>query len=417
MRISQFLIPFVFLFNLFAFSQVASETTPPLDIKTITFKGNTDVSMLPILNLGEPLTLEFDVLNGNEADFYYTIKHFNYDWTPSSLMRQEYIDGFDKQRIVNYENSYNTFQIFSHYMLTIPNDQVRQLKVSGNYMIFVYNEDDELMFSRKFMINEGGANVGVSIKRSRDVTFVNEKQTVDITINSNNIQFTNPKQTVKTSIIQNNNLKSSINNIEPMYTMGNTLTYKYTNETSFWAGNEYFYFENKDVRVANTGVNFVDLQDIYHSYLYTNEVRKHRPYTYNPDINGNFVINTINGTDPNIEADYTYVHFSLASNEFPLNKSVHVFGNFNNYEVNNETKMTYNQNKGIYEGTLLLKQGFYNYKFVTKDESNQVDEGEIGGNFYQTENDYKVIVYYRELGGRYDKIIGLGEASSVNISN
>ncbi|WP_435134084.1 DUF5103 domain-containing protein [Formosa sp. A9] len=405
------------LFTLISHSQVAYEINPPNYIKSITFKGDTDVSVLPILDLGETLQLEFDVLNGNEDDYYYSITHHNYDWTPSNLMRTEYIDGFDKQRIVNYENSYNTFQIYSHYVLSLPNNQVRSLKVSGNYMIKVYNENDELMFSRKFMVNESGATVGVTVKPSRDVKFINEKHNVDIVINSNTIQFTNPQQTVKTSIIQNNNLKSAINNLVPMYTMGNALSYKYTKETSFWAGNEYFYFENKDIRVAGSGVNFVDLQDIYHSILFTNPTRKFLAYTYNPDINGNFVINTINGTDPAIEADYAWVHFSLESDEFPINKTVHIYGNFNNYDTNSETQMTYNQDRGIYEGVLLLKQGFYNYKFVTKDENQQVNEGEISGNFYQTENDYKVIVYYRELGGRYDKIIGIGEANSVNLSN
>ncbi|MFB9054497.1 type IX secretion system plug protein domain-containing protein [Formosa undariae] len=400
------------------FSQVEYETAPPNHISTITFKGETDISILPIIDLGNTVQLEFDVLNGNEDDYYYTIEHFNYDWTPSTnLMRSEYIDGFDKQRIVNYENSFNTYQIYSHYVLSIPNEQVRRLKLSGNYMIKIFDESDALMFSRKFMINEGGANVGVTIKLSRDVKYFNEKHTVDLIINSSTIEFNNPLQTVKTTIIQNNNLNTAIVNVKPMYTMGSDLIYKYNKETTFWAGNEYLYFDNKEIRVANSGINFVDLQDLYNTYLYTNVVRKNLPYTYNPDINGNFVITNIDSTDPNIEADYAWINFSLKADELPINKSVYVYGNFNNYTLNERTKMTYNHEKGIYQNTMLLKQGFYNYKFVTQDESGKIDDGEISGNFYQTENNYKVVVYYRDLGGRYDKIIGVGEASSVNISN
>ncbi|WP_299778242.1 DUF5103 domain-containing protein [uncultured Formosa sp.] len=417
MNIKSYLyLPIIFIQS-FCFAQVQHEISPPDYIKTIMFKGNTDISMLPILDLGENLQLEFDVLNGNEDDFYYSIEHYNYDWTPSSLMRSEYIDGFDKQRITTYENSYNTYQMYSHYTLSIPNEQVRSLKLSGNYMMKVFDESDNLMFSRKFMINEGGATVGVSIKISRDVKFINEKQTVDLVINSSAIQFQNPLQTVKTTIIKNNNLNTAINNVKPTYTMGHSLIYKYNKETTFWGGNEYFYFENKDIRVANSGINFVSLQELYNSYLFTNVPQKNSVYTYNPDINGNFVINNIDATDPNIEADYAWIHFSLKSEQLPPNKTMHVYGNFNNYAVNKSTEMIYNTKKGIYEIPLLLKQGFYNYKFVTQDENNIIDEGEISGNYYQTENDYKVIVYYRDLGGRYDKIIGVGEASSVNISN
>ncbi|CDF78203.1 conserved hypothetical protein containing C-terminal carbohydrate-binding-like fold [Formosa agariphila KMM 3901] len=408
----------LFLCYCLGYAQIQHETSPPDYIKTITFKGDTNLSVLPIINLGDVLQLEFDVLNGYEDDYYYSIEHFNYDWTPSTnLMRSEYIDGFDKQRIVDYDNSFNTYQIYSHYVLSIPNNQVRGLKLSGNYMIKVYNEDDTLMFSRKFMVNEGGANVGVTIKLSRDVKYFNEKHTVDLTINSGTIVFNNPLQTIKTTIIQNNNLNTAIDNIKPMYVMGNELIYKYNTETTFWAGNEFLYFDNKEIRGANSGIDFVDLQDLYNTYLYTNVVRRDLPYTYNPDINGNFLINNLDSTNPNIEADYAWIHFSLQANELTPNKNVHVYGNFNNYTLNNTTKMTYNPSKGIYENKMLLKQGFYNYKFVTQDEAGQVNEGEISGNFYQTENNYKVIVYYRDLGGRYDKIIGIGEASSTNLSN
>jgi hypothetical protein len=410
----------LFLFSIFfsicIYSQV-EEINPPDYIKTITFKGDTQESQLPVLKLGEYLELEFDVLNGEEDDYYYKIEHYNFDWTASVLVKSEYLEGYDNQRIRNYENSFNTYQIYSHYKLTIPNQQTRRLKISGNYMIHVFNDYDELVFSRKFMIYENKVIVGVSIKRSRDVKYIEEKQTVDIVISSKNMQFNNPKQTVKTLLIQNNNLNTTISNLKPLYTIGNELIYKYDTEASFWAGNEYLYFENKDIRAANTGIQSIDLQELYHNYLYTNISRANRPYTFNPDINGNYLITAIDAENSSIEADYAWIHFSLLLEKLPENKSVHVFGNYNNYAIDESTKMTYDDYNQVYKKQMLLKQGFYSYKFVVVDEQGNLDEGAISGNFYQTENDYKVLVYYRDLGARYDKIIGLGEGSSVNISN
>ena len=411
---------FIIILSLFliqaSFSQTAEEVEPPYYIKTITFKGNTSQSELPILNLGERLQLEFDALNGDEADFYYVIEHYNYDWTPSRLVKSRYLDGFDNLRIVNYENSFNSYQLYSHYSLQIPNNQTRLL-VSGNYMMKIYDEDGELMFSRKFMIYEDLAQVGVAIKRSRDVRFIHQKQSVDIGINSLNLRFVNPKQTVKVSIIQNNNLKTAITGLKPQYTLGNELIYKYDTETSFWGGNEYLFFENKNVRGANIGVQSFDLQDLYNNYLFTDIIRANRPYTYNPDINGNFQITALDTENVDIEADYTVIHFSLQYPEMLSNKSIHVYGNFNNYAITENTKMTFSPNSGFYETRLLLKQGFYNYKYVMVDENNMLDEGAISGNFDQTENNYKVLVYYRELGGLYDKLVGVGEASSTFITN
>lgn len=406
----------LFFFTTLVFSQIV-EVNPPNYIKTIGFKGSTNESQLPILKLGEPLLLEFDVLTGTEPDFYYVIEHFNYDWTPSNLVKSEYLRGFDNQRIQDYKNSFNTYQIYSHYMLRIPNEQTRALLVTGNYLLSIFNDDDELVFSRKFMIYEDLVNVGVAIKRSRDVKDIDKKQSVDIVINSRNINFNNPLENVKSLIIQNNNLNTAIANVKPQYTLGNQLIYKYTSETSFWGGNEYLYFENKDVRAANVGVQFIDLKEIYHNYLFVNTPRADRLYTYNPDINGNFLITAIDARDVSIEADYTMIHFALQYPELTDGSSIYVYGNFNNYALEPDNELRFNSESGLYECAFRLKQGFYNYKYVMTDKKGNLNEGAISGDFYQTENNYKVLVYYRDLGARYDRLIGLGEGSSVNISN
>ena len=405
------------LFTSILFSQVEHEINPPDYIKTINFKGNTPESQLPVLKLGDNLVLEFDALNGDEADFYYKIEHFNYDWTRSDLVKSEYLRGFDNQRIRDYENSFNTYQIYSHYLLQIPNEQTRGLLVSGNYMIKIFNDDDELVFSRKFMIYENRVPVGVAIKRSRDVRSIQEKQSVDIIVSSNAMNFNNPKRTVNTLLIQNNNLNNTISDLKPQYTIGQQLIYKYDTESSFWAGNEFLFIETKDLRSATLGTKYIDLKELYHNYLYTDIIRADRSYTYNPDINGNFLITAIDTDDPSIEADYAWVHFSLQHKQLFDDKSIHVYGNFNNYAIDENTKMYFDERSGFYHAPLLLKQGFYNYKYVIIDSDGKIDEGAISGNFYQTENNYKVLVYYKDLGARYDKIIGFGEANSVNISN
>jgi len=284
-------------------------------------------------------------------------------------------------------------------------------------MIKIFNEDDEMVFSRKFMVYVERSNVGVSIKRSRDVRHISKKQSVDITISPRNHTFNNPKQTIKTLIVQNNNLNTAITDLKPLYTVGNQLIYKYDTESSFWGGNEYLYFDTKDPRTSLAGTRAIDLKELYHNYLYNNIIRADRPYTYNPDINGNFLVTALDGDDPTIEADYVWVHFYLEHPEFFENHSIHVYGNFNNYAIDDSTKLTFNEGSGLYEAQLNLKQGFYNYKYVIVDKDGNLNEGAISGDFDQTENNYKVLVYYRNLGGRYDEIIGIGEGSSINITN
>ena len=407
-------ISFILLISTVGFSQI-EEIEPNDLIKTINFRSNTNQSELPILTLNERLYLEFDVLSPDEEDYYYVIEHYNYDWTKSNLMKSEYLSGLDNVRIVNYENSFNTYQIYSNYRLQIPNQQTR-LRVTGNYLLKIYDDYDEIVFSRKFMVYENLVNVGVQLKRSRDVRHVNTKQSVDFTINKINFNFNNPKQTVNTVILQNNNLKTAISGLKPQYILGNELIYRYTTESSFWGGNEYLNFETKDVRGTNLGVQFTDLEDLYHSYLYTDINRYNRGYTYNPDINGNFQITILDRDNPSIEADYTIVHFSLLNPELS-NESIYVYGAFNNYALNASNKMVFNPDSGLYEKDIKLKQGFYNYKYVLVNSEGALEEGVISGDFYETENNYKVLIYYRDLGARYDRIVGFGEGSSIQIGN
>jgi hypothetical protein len=399
------------------FSQT-EEINPPEHIKTVTFKSRTSSQgQLPIIRLGEAFHLEFDVLTTDEPDFYYTIEHYNYDWTPSNLVKMEYMKGFDNYRIVNYQNSFNAYQLYSHYDLQIPNKQTRGLTKSGNYIISIYNENEELVFTRKFMIYKEQLGVGVSVKRLRDVKYIESKQSVDIVINSGGLNLNNPKQTIKTLIIQNNNLNTAIKDVKPQYTIGKELIYRYTNETAFWASNEFRFFETKDVRGANVGVQYIDLNDIYESYLFINGPRNNRPYTYNPDINGNFLITALDTENVDIEADYTNVHFALQYPQLTDGSEIYVFGNFNNFALNEGNKLTFDKTERLYKASIKLKQGFYNYKYVIVDANGNLDEGRISGDFWQTENNYKVLVYYRDLGARFDELIGFGEASSVDISN
>jgi hypothetical protein len=225
-------------------------------------------------------------------------------------------------------------------------------------------------------------------------------------------------QNVKVLLLQNGRLNSGITNIKPMFTIGNDLMYKYNTETQFWAGNEFLYFDNKEIRSPGNSISFVDTNNsVYNSHLFTNAARANLPYTYNPDVNGNFQVRNLNATKNEIEADYAWVYFTLSAPTI-FQSDVYINGLFNNYNLIPENKMDYNAAKGIYEKALLIKQGFTNYQYelVTKNQSVD-EENAIDGNFQQTENNYSVLVYYRENNRRFDRIIGKGTASSINIIN
>jgi hypothetical protein len=151
--------------------------------------------------------------------------------------------------------------------------------------------------------------------------------------------------------------------------------------------------------------------------LYTNEERIDHPYTYFKDINGNFIIRNLTSENPTTEADYSWVHFSLSCLENLEGKAVYVSGNFNNWQLNDRNVMKYNTTTGLYEAKILLKQGFYNYQFVTKNREGKISNYDIDGSFYETENDYTVLIYYKGFGSRYTQVIGVGFGNSEKMNN
>ena len=407
--------PFLLIYTNMIFGQTVQETNDASFIKSVVFKSKNDKFQLPIVALGEVFELSFDDLNADERNYYYRIKYFNHDWTPTSLFQSEFMRGFDNIRIENYRTSFNTLQPYTNYKLKLPNEETKFL-LSGNYILEVYNDDDILIFSRRFLIYENKVDVGAAVYRSRDLTFYQTHQCIQFSINPEAGKFLrDPENLIHTVILQNEQWNSAITDIKPQYFNGNRLEYRYQKKTGFEGGNEYLFFDTKDIRSTGSNVGSVELNRLYETYLNTNFLRRGYPYSFNADINGDFFIRTLEGSeDEAIEADYSWVHFSLSAPKFLEGQEVYIYGKFNNYQLTDENKMYFNPGLEIYEGIILLKQGFYNYKYVAKS-SDQLLTNSLSDSHALTENRYLILVYYSEFGTRNDALIGIGKASSFEI--
>ena len=400
MRKKKFLSILFLSFCVNAFSQI--------NIKSIQLRPLEVNNFSTIAPLGKTLVLSFDDLDADQKEYSYKIEHMDSDWKPSRISTNEYIVGFNQNSILEYENSFNTLQNYTHYKIQIPNGSTKITK-SGNYLISVLDENQNLVFSRRFTYYETKALVGVSVIRSRNTKAKNQQQTVQFTVNYNANEIRNPSQEIKTVVLQNNIWKTAISDLKPQFFRNNQLVYKYYNKPNFYSGNEYLHFDNKQIRNSTVQIARVEKKEIYHTYLYPQEKRNLKAYTYFPDINGQFAIRTIEGNNSYTEADYAMVYFSLESDEL-FNKQVYVYGAFNDFKTTAENKMKYNANTKKYEISILLKQGFYNYTFATQDINNVINLHELNGSFFETENEYTVLVYYKAFGENYQRVIGVGNA-------
>ena len=377
------------------------------NIKSIQLRPLQENNFSTIVPLGNSLELSFDDLEADNKNYQYKIEHMTHDWKSSRLSSSQFIDGFDQNTIINVTNSFNTLQNYTHYSVRIPNVNTVITK-SGNYLLSVLNFNDDVIFTRRFVLYEPLATVGVTVERSRNSKTQNTQQTVEFFINHPRIKINNPAQEIHVVILKNNNWDEKITDLQPTFFRPNQLSYTYTNSTNFWGGNEYLNFDNKYLR--NNSFNIVKIikKDVFHHYLYPFEFTPFRKYSYNPDINGQFVIRTLEGSDSKTEADYVMMHFSMPVDERFPEKEVYVYGAFNDFKITEENKMYFDSEENTYKGNILLKQGFYNYTFATKEADGSINTNYINGSFYETENEYTIIVYYKPFGSFFERVVGVG---------
>lgn len=382
-------------------------------IKSVTF--NTEKNLNPIIPLGSSFVISFDDLEADQKNYHYYIEHCNYNWEVSNLQTTEYLNGFQSFELTEFENSFGTYQNYTHHTFRFPNQNTR-IKISGNYLLTILNDDDEICIQRRFIVYEPLVAISGKTERDRNLINIDLNQVVQFSIYHPDLIINNPSQELKIKIIQNNDWNITKNNIKPQYYRKNEIIYNYNTETSFKGGNEYLNFDTKNFNGSNANIMKTVLEDhYYHTYLYPTTVRNYLPYTYFPDINGGFIVRTLNGNEDATESEYTDVHFYLeATNELKNNENIYVYGAFNNYAFTEENRLKYNSQLNYLETTMLFKQGFYNYTYVVKNENEHLDIGSIEGSFQETENNYTILAYYHPFGTRAGKIIGMATLNSKN---
>ena len=379
------------------------------NIKSIQLFNPQTNDETPVIKFGEQLILSFDDLQNSNTIYKYTIKHLDRDWQDDGLFFTEFAKGVMSANIQDFAYSFNTYQKYTHYTLSFPNEKI-QPKISGNYELIVYKDSaSKPLFKKRFCIVEDGANLGINVSRFNDSKKPNVNQRVEVIAVPNRSDILSNLNSISLNVIQNNNFNQGIFDVKTNSVMGNKLLFQQMNLV-FLGNNEFYYFDNKIINQAYDMIAAVDNNDEgNHTYLHSVWAYP-LDYQYQPDVNGAFYFRRNDmgiERDANAEGDYSWVYFSLDSEK--MDKELYVLGAFNDYLPSEESKMIYDENYKKYIAKIYLKQGFYNYILTTKDESGYLNLGEINGSFWQTENLYQAFLYYAPFGKNYDGLIGYGE--------
>ncbi|MDC0468046.1 DUF5103 domain-containing protein [Bacteroidia bacterium] len=385
-------------------------------VATVILQKNIGIyDPLPVLNLGstESLKLSFDMLDPQNEFLNYSIIHCNRNWMPSDLQPMDYVNGNTMGEITDYKFSTNTYQTYTHYSLNFPTEEMTLTK-SGNYILKVFRNFDEedILLTRRFMVVDIQTKISSTIKSATVPEFRFSHQEVDFSVNYLGFDIPNPILDVNVTILQNNSWNNAITNLKPQFVNNNELSFNYENENLFPGTNEFRFFDIRSLRFFSNNVIKKYIDSVQNVVLRPEESKAYLNYVRWIDYNGKRDIFNSDGMNLVEDGDYALVHFNFKSNNLEDMGEIFVYGELTDWQLKDEFKMTYSPELNMYTCPVLLKQSYYNYHFILRGKDGKIDYSFTEGNHQETENDYTILVYHKNVFYGYDEIIGLGSRNS-----
>ena len=378
------------------------------NIRSLTVMAGEDWMGMPVANLnGGTINIGFDELSHDYHRYIYKVEHCDADWTPSEgLFSSDYIHGFyDDNTIDDYDESVGMYQLYTHYSLSIPNDKMA-LTMSGNYKLTVYdnNNDDEPVLTACFMLCENTAGIHFDCITNTDADINGRHQQLNMGVSYGSLNITSPQDQLHSVILQNQRWDNAVFNPKAQFVMRDGLRWEHCRELIFLAGDEYHKFETLDPTHTTMGLAHVGWDEEasqWHAYVEPDYPRPH--YSYDIDANGAFLIRNSDNEDNDIMCDYILTHFELHAPR--QNGPIYLSGVWTNGSFEPQYEMLWNEETQLYESVQYLKQGYYSYRYLMMNADGTFSNISSEGNFFETENRYDALLYYRAPGDRADRLV------------
>lgn len=379
-------------------------------ISTLQVVAGGNWQSMPVVTLGgEAINISFDDLTHEYHRYTYRIEHCDAMWNQSTgLFVSDYIAGFNGDlTIEDYDESLNTNCLYTHYRLRIPNENCR-ITMSGNYKLTVFDENDSgrPILTACFMVVEPQMKVTASYTSNTDIDVNKNHQQVRVGVDFGDVRVTAPMRQIKMVVLQNGRWDSAVRDPKPDYIKADGLRWAHCSRLIFSAGNVYRKFEMLDMNHTTMGLEEMTWDGKeFHAFVFPDTPRP--SYVHDEAPQGSFYIRNSDNMDNDFLSDYAWVHFRLVA---PRQEGdVYINGDWTYDSFLPSYKMSYVADKGTYEASVFLKQGYYSYQYLVLRGDGNAMPVASEGSYFQTANKYQVLVYYRGQADRADRLVGFVE--------
>lgn len=390
-------------------------TEPQLGAVTMRLVGRSTAERprFHYLTLGssERLQLTFDLIAGQGSRLCYRIRHYDADWSPSSLLPVEYLSGFDGAELELPMPSSGTLVPYDHYTLTLPNEQT-QLKRSGNYRITIYDptSPEVALLEVPFAVVSPTLSLSASVSGEAWQDYQGKRQEIDLQVQAPSGLSTRLDQELHIVVLQNARWDNAVTLTAPSSYLQGRLSYEGPQGALFLGGNIYAKLEHLSDRIRGLGV--VDshpTDEGYQLMLYPQRNRSLLPYSSEQSFQGIQIIRSDMSSTPETEGDYHWVTFTLESPRLEGGQVV-LEGEAFRYHSLEERTLRYDEATRSYTTTLPLKVGYqeYQYLFLPEGSSTLLSAPTVGDH-WETKNYYTLLAYYRSPSDRADQLLGVLE--------
>ena len=377
-------------------------------VRTIQLYRTGDETALPVLpmNSGETLTLEFDLLTRTGRPLSIFFYHANRNWQ-RDLVPTEYMDRSNRDELLQMTLAQGIQIPYVHYTYRFPNDQI-DFRYSGNYIIRVTEQGDEdaVLFERTFLVSEENTRTRFVLQPLLLGSVGTSYQpTLQIIPPGNLEQQIFDFYTCFSRLPQWMHLRCTT---RPPLVTPPVLEFALVSASAFPPEQPYRLLDLSTLR-AGRSIDRIDVsQRPYEVFLAPDPAGLGNILPV-LELNGQPVIRAAvrDVVDPATMAEYTRTYFRLQPPEGKyLGDPVLVLGSFLSWTPSDQSVLTWNPETGYYEGTLLIKQGLYEYRYAGPELERYLRQQRTLG----TRTTYVAFVYYFDTQKQTDRLLAVQTA-------